>query len=403
VEAHVTAGSRRLPTAFPPESSDSCRSRRTLVAADERKTCGASRSRGTVGTVTERRLRILVVDDDERLRVLLRTTFELVETVVEEVADAEAAREVIARRAPDVIVLDVGLPGMDGVAFARELKGNPRTAGIGVVLLTGGTLTPKDGEDAGASSVIRKPFSPLDLLAAVERAAGSSGTPLMAEAVRVRRDDQLLLYAGDVRRLLEVERRHRRSLERSYRETLGALAIALESRDADTGQHSLRVQRYALELTRACAPELLDDQSVEFGYLLHDIGKVAIPDAILQKPGPLTIEERQVMEQHTVLGAQILAGVGLLDGNGIGIVRHHHERWDGSGYPDGLARTEIPFAARIFAVADAIDAITSNRPYRRAGSWESALDEVALGAGSQFDPTIVRVFLGCHAEVRRAA
>jgi putative nucleotidyltransferase with HDIG domain len=353
--------------------------------------------------MSERRLRILVVDDDERLRVLLRTTFELVETVVEEVGDVEGAREAIDRRMPDVIVLDVHLPGTDGVTFARELKLDARTRGIGIVLLTGGELETQAGEDAGAAAVVRKPFSPLDLLAAVERAAGAAQTPLLAEAVHVRRDDQLLLYAGDVRRLLEVERRHRRSIERSYRETLGALAAALESRDLGTGQHSVRVQRYAVELTKAFAPHLLGDASVEFGYLLHDIGKMGIPDAILQKGGPLTDDERRTMQEHTTYGAQILAGIGLLEGAAISIVRHHHERWDGFGYPDGLAGEAIPLAARIFAVADTVDAITSDRAYRRAGSWASAVEEVERCAGTQFDPSVVAAFRACERSLRRAA
>jgi response regulator RpfG family c-di-GMP phosphodiesterase len=337
-------------------------------------------------------MHILVVDDDPALRVLLRTTFELVETSVDEVADVEEARAAIARRVPDVIVLDVHLPGVDGVTFARSLREEDATRHIGIVLLTGGNLEEHDGRAAGAAAVVRKPFSPLDLLAAVERAAGGTPQALLAEAVETGRDDQLLLYAGDVRRLLEVERRQRRHLERSYRETLGALANALESRDFGTGAHSVRVQRYAWELTGAVAPELLADPSVEFGYLLHDIGKIGIPDHILKKPGPLTRAERLVMETHTTLGAQIVAGVGMLDGNGIGIVRHHHERWDGQGYPNGLRGDAIPLAARIFAVADALDAMTSDRPYRAAGAWEMACGELVAGSGGQFDPAIIEAF-----------
>jgi putative nucleotidyltransferase with HDIG domain len=350
-----------------------------------------------------RRLQILVVDDDPALRVLLRTTFELVEMLFTEVADAEAARAVIELDPPHVVVLDVGLPGLDGLSFARELKSDPRTAGIGIVLLTGSDLDPDAALNAGAACVIKKPFSPIDLLAAVERAGGADSSPLLAAAGEGARDDQLLLYAGDVRRLLEVERRHRRMIERSYRETLGALAVALESRDSGTGEHSVRVQRYARELTRAIDPDLLEDPSVEFGYLLHDIGKVGIPDGILQKPSALTVEERQIMERHTTLGAQILAGVGLLETNGIAVVRHHHERWDGHGYPDGLAGTDIPFPARIFAVADALDAMTSDRPYRAAGPWESAVRELERGAGGQFEPAVVKAFRDHESELRQLA
>jgi putative nucleotidyltransferase with HDIG domain len=226
------------------------------------------------------------------------------------------------------------------------------------------------------------------------------GMPSLAEAGERGRDDQLLLYAGDVRRLLDVERRHRQLIERSYRETLGALAVALESRDSSTGEHSARVQRYARELTRVVAPWLLDDPSVEFGYLLHDIGKVGIPDQILQKPSELTPEEREIMQRHTTLGAQILSGVGLLESNGIAVVRRHHERWDGQGYPDRLAGEDIPLPARIFAVADALDAMTTERPYRAAGSWESAVAELERCSGAQFEPAVVQAFRVCESEMR---
>jgi putative nucleotidyltransferase with HDIG domain len=351
-------------------------------------------------SLANRRLHILVVDDDPALRMLLRTTFELVETSFAGVAGAEEARAAIDRDPPDVIVLDVGLLGQDGLSFARELKADPRTAGIGIVLLTGTDLDPAVAREAGAASVVKKPFSPIELLAAVEGAGGIVSMPSLAEAGERGREDQLLLYAGDVRRLLEVERRHRRMIERSYRETLGALAVALESRDSGTGEHSARVLRYARELTRVIAPGLLDDPSVEFGYLLHDIGKVGIPDGILQKPSALTVEEREIMERHTTLGAQILAGVGMLESNGIAVVRRHHERWDGKGYPDGLAGEDIPLPARIFAVADALDAMTSERPYRAAGSWESAVAELERCAGAQFEPAVVEAFRACEPELR---
>jgi response regulator RpfG family c-di-GMP phosphodiesterase len=337
-------------------------------------------------------MHILVVDDDPALRMLLRTTFEQVETSVDEAGDAAEAAAAIAKRTPDVIVLDVGLPGMDGITFARTLREAPETAAIGIVMLTGADVEEEAGAQAGVAAVVRKPFSPLELLAAVERASGATPAPLISEAVETDRADQLLLYAEDVRRLLEVERRQRKTLERSYRETLGALANALESRDFGTGAHSIRVQRYAWELTAMVAPELLSDPSVEFGYLLHDIGKIGIPDRVLSKPGPLTPDERFLMETHTTLGAQIVAGVGLLDGNGIEIVRHHHERWDGQGYPDGIAGDDIPLSARVFAVADALDAMTSDRPYRPSGDWAAACAEIEAGAGTQFDPAIVAAF-----------
>jgi diguanylate cyclase (GGDEF)-like protein len=340
----------------------------------------------------QRGLRLLVVDDDAALRILLRTTFEVVDIEVEEAESAEEAQDKVSARAPDVVVLDVGMPGMDGLTFCRQLKDDPVTADIGVVLLTGSEgTTEKEAAGCKADALLRKPFSPLELLNCVERIAGGLYEgPFRAEDEPP--EEQLILYAQDLRRLLEVERGQRALIQRAYQETVTALASALESKDTGTGEHSLRVQRYAIELARSIDPALLDDESTEYGFLLHDVGKIGIPDKILQKKGSLKPAERRLLETHTVLGEQLLSGVALLQGQGLRVVRHHHERWDGKGYPDGLQRTEIPLGARVFAVADALDAITSDRPYRRARSWEEAAAEIAREAGGQFDPNVVEAF-----------
>jgi diguanylate cyclase (GGDEF)-like protein len=348
----------------------------------------------------ERGLRLLVVDDDAALRILLRTTFEVVDIEVEEADSAEAAEQKIAARAPDVVVLDVGMPGTDGLTFCRKLKADPSTADIGVVLLTGSDGGTEDAaEECGADAFLRKPFSPLELLNAVERIAGglfegpyrtTSGPP----------EEQLILYAQDLRRLLEVERGQRALIQRAYRETVTALAGALESKDTGTSAHSQRVQRYAIELA-GIEPGLLEDESVEYGFLLHDVGKIGIPDKILLKKSSLSSSERRLVETHTVLGEQLLSGVALLQGQGLQIVRHHHERWDGRGYPDGLGEAEIPLGARIFAVADALDAMTSHRPYRRARSWDAAAAEIVGESGRQFDPRVVEAFCERQERLRR--
>jgi len=300
-----------------------------------------------------------------------------------------------------VLVLDVSMPGMDGLTFCSQLKADPETKHIGVVLLTGsegGTETA--AQDSGADAFLRKPFSPLELLNLVERIAGglyegpfrsSAGPP----------EEQLILYAQDLRRLLEVERGQRAIIQRAYRETVTALAGALETKDLGTGAHSQRVQRYAMELATGLDPELLEDESVEYGFLLHDIGKIGVPDNILQKRGELSPSERRLLQTHTILGQQLLSGVALLQGQGLEIVRHHHERWDGGGYPDGLAETDIPLPARVFAVADALDAMTSDRPYRDARSWEEAEAEILRERGHQFDPRVVEVFQARSRRLRR--
>jgi response regulator RpfG family c-di-GMP phosphodiesterase len=336
----------------------------------------------------------LVVDDDDGLRALLRTTFEAVDVDVDEAADADEARQRIIQSRPDAIVLDVSMPGQNGVSYCAALKGSPATRDIPVVLLTGSGLANETvAEEVGADAFMLKPFSPLELLAVVERLAGGlHGRPYRASGKRLP-DEQLLLYARDLRHLLELERGQRVLLQSAYRETVGALASALESKDTRTGEHSQRVHRYAAELARIVAPSLMDDESVAYGFVLHDIGKIGIPDNILQKPGPLSTPERRVMQTHTVLGEQMLSGVTLLHGGGLEVVRSHHERWDGQGYPDGLSGEEIPMAARVFAVADALDAMTSDRPYRQALSWTDARREIVAQTSLQFDPDVVEAFM----------
>jgi ribonuclease P protein subunit RPR2 len=347
-------------------------------------------------------VRVLLVDDDEGLRALLRMTFDVFEIEVVEAGDAAEARGEIARHRPDVVVLDVLMPGMDGIEFCRELKSDRETRGIGVVLLSGSEGGSRVAADAaGAEAYVPKPFSPLELLAVVERLAGGLyGVPFRAAKRSSSEEEQLLLYARDLRHLLQIERSQRALVQQAYRETVAALASALESKDTGTRAHSQRVQRYAVELARSMDSELADDPSAEYGFLLHDVGKIGIPDKVLQKPGPLDKEERILMQTHTIVGEQMLGGVALLQGVGVSVVRSHHERWDGDGYPDGLAAEQIPLGARIFAVADTLDAITSDRPYRAALPWQTAHDVILDESGAQFDPEVVGAFRACESSLR---
>jgi ribonuclease P protein subunit RPR2 len=337
-------------------------------------------------------MRLLLVDDDERFRTLLRATCEAVEVDVDEAGNAAEATMRIAGRRPDVVVLDVGMPGMDGLAFCRRLKEEAATCEIGVVLLTGLDDVEHVAAAAGADAFLRKPFRPLELLTVVERvAAGHAGLGFRPALARSD-DEQLLLYARDLRHLIELERGQRSLLEAAYAQTVAALTSALEWKDTGTGAHARRVQRYALELARAVDPELAERPSLRYGFLLHDIGKIAIPDEILGKQGALTDDERRMIERHTVLGAQMLGGVAFLERDAVDVVRSHHERWDGRGYPDRLAGDHIPLGARIFAVADTLDAITSRRPYRDAQSWRVARQTILAESGRQFDPAVVAAF-----------
>jgi putative nucleotidyltransferase with HDIG domain len=202
---------------------------------------------------------------------------------------------------------------------------------------------------------------------------------------------QLERYAADLRETFKQERARAHELSRSYMATVRALSNAVEARDAYTGKHAERVTAYGMELARAVDPSLAASPQLEFGFLLHDIGKVAIPDAILYKSGALSSEERALMAQHPVIGAAIVRGIDFL-ADAVVVVRSHHERWDGSGYPDRLAGQDIALSARVFAVADVLDALTTDRPYRPASPLREAREMILAEAGRHFDPGVVEAF-----------
>jgi response regulator RpfG family c-di-GMP phosphodiesterase len=344
---------------------------------------------------TDRR-RILIVDDDAALRLLLRTTFPADEFDVREASSAEEGASLAAFLQPEVVVLDVGLPGRSGLSLSAELRAK-RFGSPTVILLTGADTNATEAREAGAHALLRKPFSPLELIELVDRLPSTDER--LVEAAH-EGAEQLLVYARDVSHLLEVERRQRRLLQQRYRQATTALADALEARDPSTRHHALRVQRYALELTDAIDATLLEDPGLEYGFLLHDIGKIAVPDRILNKPSRLTEAEFRLVRKHPLTGAAILADVAVLQGQGLAVVRSHHERWDGRGYPDGVAGDQVPLAARVFSVADALDAMTSDRPYRRPMPWEDAVDQILAQTGSQFDPKVVASFARREPQLR---
>ena len=211
------------------------------------------------------------------------------------------------------------------------------------------------------------------------------------------KEQQLERYAADLRETFKQERTHAQELRQSYMLTVRALASAVEARDAYTGRHAERVAAYGLELADAFGMRLGDEPEIEFGFLLHDAGKVAVPDAILFKPGRLTSAERLIIEQHPITGSEIVRDIAFL-GAARDVIRHHHERWDGTGYPDRLAGEAIPISARIFAVADTLDALTTARPYRRASTIAQARVIIMQAVGTHFDPAVIEAFKGMSDE-----
>jgi len=238
---------------------------------------------------------------------------------------------------------------------------------------------------AGAFDYLTKPFELAQVEAAVRRALRHHALLVTKRRYEQQLTELVAQRTTELRYALD-------SLADSYRATLQALAAALETRDRETHGHSERVVSFTLRLGHEVGVTDIDLCALEFGALLHDIGKIGIPDAILRKPAALNEGEWERMRQHPSLGAQILAGIEFLTG-AARVVAQHHERWDGTGYPHGLVGAEIDLNARIFAVADAFDAITSDRVYRAGRSYEAAVRELKQEAGRQFDPEVVAAFL----------
>jgi len=337
---------------------------------------------------------VLVIDDDRLLCELIRTTFELEGFEVDVAYDVIEAERVLVESRPDAILLDIGLPGIDGIFYLERLRETPQTRKIPIVAISGSEEAGRAARAAGAEAFLRKPFSPLELIALV--------TPLMQQIGLELVDSHTdVVDVADLNRLIEIGRRQHQLLTEAYAQTVAVLASALESRDFGTSRHSRRVTSYATRLTLEVAPALLDDPSLEWGFLLHDVGKIGIPDGILLKPGRLTTAERRRMQEHAELGERLLAHVPLLNQEGARVIRSHHERWDGNGYPDMLSEESIPVGARIFALVDTLDAMTDERPYRASVSWDAAAEEIRNCRGSHFDPDVVDGFEACEPDLYR--
>ncbi|HEX6587710.1 MAG TPA: HD domain-containing phosphohydrolase [Longimicrobiales bacterium] len=281
----------------------------------------------------------------------------------------------------DLVVTDVFMPGMSGLQLIQRLKQHDPSLQIIVMTAQTEVETAVEALRLNADDYLLKPFDIEQLTHSVARSI--EHRRLLVENQEYRRD-------LEQRVKLQAER-----LEEFYLAGIRSLVTALEAKDARTRGHSDRVTYYAVEIGRGI--EGVSMQSLAAGSQLHDIGKIGTRDDVLTKPGALTRAEREHIQQHPVIGVRILAPI-LDDQVALDIVRNHHERWDGRGYPDGLAGSDIPFAARIVAVADTLDAITSPRAYRPARSWDEALAEIAAERGTQFDPDVVEVCLKTLAE-----
>ncbi|MBI3025686.1 MAG: response regulator [Candidatus Tectomicrobia bacterium] len=339
--------------------------------------------------------RILIVDDEpEHIQFLERY-------LRSQGHETEAARdgfEALAKVKVDVdlVLLDIRMPRMDGFEVARRIRADPAHLDLPIVMVTG--LGNKDDRlravEAGANDFISKP---VDLVELHVRTASLLKLKEARDIIR-RRKDELESAVADrtqsLRHALHEVADARRETYEAHLDTIRRLAVVAEHKDPDTAQHIQRVREYSSFLAQGMGLPPGEVELIEHAAPMHDVGKIIVPESILLKPGRLTEDEWRVMRQHTVAGAGILGGSGsklLQTGEVIAI--SHHEKWDGSGYPNGASEGSIPIAGRIVAVADVFDALTSERPYKRAYSFQETIDTMMAERGVHFDPAVLDIFL----------
>lgn len=345
--------------------------------------------------------RIMIVDDAEESRALLAEMVESMGYESETFADGFEALAGV-KLGFDLILSDAKMPGMDGFELVRRLKEQDDYKDIPIIMVTG-LNSKKDrlrAVDAGADDFIGKPVSRIELQV---RLKSLLRTKKARDELKKRRDEleqTVQERTQELRNSLHQMAEARRVAHDAYMETLHRLAVAAEYRDECTGAHVTRVGEYCSLLGSELHLAPREVELLKGAAPIHDVGKIGVPDAILLKPDKLTAEEWERMKAHTTIGARILAGSesDILK-TGEVIARTHHEKWDGSGYPEGLPGEGIPLYGRICAVADVFDALTSDRPYRDALEPDEALDIMTAGRETQFDPQLLDVFIDCKPQV----
>lgn len=307
--------------------------------------------------------KILLAEDDDILRNMTRTVLEINGFEVFAYPDGERALESFSEVCPDLVVSDINMPKLDGFGLLDAVRRLPNGTVIPFLFLSAQSERDDitEARRLGADDLLSKPFEPVDLITAVQ--------------ARLER-----------RRMIELF-----DTRQAHLQTITLLANVIEARDPYTRGHVERVQQFALELGKALNWPATTLATLEYGALLHDVGKIVIPEAILNKPGQLTPEEMSVIKSHTVAGAHIIQGVSHLK-EARPYILYHHERWDGRGYPEGLQGESIPPEGRLLAIVDVYDALTSDRPYHKEMPAIEVLSFLRSGSGKHFDPVMVELF-----------
>lgn len=334
--------------------------------------------------------RILIVDEEVIIREILVRKLSTVGYTCDCCEGGADALRRLSSQEYDLLLADVMMPGMNGVALLEEAL--RRRPDIAVVLVTSvvDIELAVNSLKVGAYDYITKPFSLEEVSISVSRALEKRRLLIENRNYRRTLEEQVASRTQQLEEALDV-------LQHTYHSTLMALGTALDSRDADTDGHSLRVTLYTTRLARLLGLQEQDLRVIQQGAVLHDIGKIGLPDNLLRKPSPLSESEWVLMRKHPVIGHRILSGIKFLQG-AAELVLHHHERYDGTGYPSGLKGEEISLGARVFAVADALDCMTSSRPYQSPTSFESAREGIVRGKGTRFDPKVIEAFLSVPIE-----
>lgn len=335
--------------------------------------------------------RVLAVDDEPAAVKLLSIILAPPAFRCATACSAEEALVALQRQPFDAVISDLQMPGLSGMELLLEVRHkHPHMA----FLVTTGVDDVDVGVKAmrsGADDYLLKPLRESAVVASLENALHKRRLEQEVESYRQHLEEMVAERTRQLRAALE-------QVEQSYEDTLQSLGAAIDLRDNETEGHSQRVCRYSLEIARAMGWQDKQLGTLARGAYLHDIGKLGVPDGILLKRGPLTPEERKIMQRHAQIGFDLVKDIPFL-ADATDVVLMHHERFDGTGYPQGLKGEAIPLSARIFAIADTLDAVTSERPYQRASSFDFARDRIRQLSGTAFDPKVVDVFLGIREDV----
>lgn len=339
----------------------------------------------TITSARSTETRVLIVDDELHARKVLATMLAEGGVQCKTAACAEEALRILDGEPVDAMLVDLQMPTMSGMELLIKLR--PRYPAMAFLMATGvddirvGIEAMKNGAD----DYLVKPLQLEVVIASLERALKKKRLEQEVENYRRHLEEMV----GKRTEQLKSALLH---IQRSYEDTLEALGAAIDLRDSQTAGHSKRVAVYSIKIAKELGTAEEELKTIARGAWLHDIGKLATPDAILLKPGALTQEEWRIMKRHAEIGYDLVKRIPFL-ADAAEIIWTHHERWDGSGYPRGLKGTGIPLGARVFAVADTVDAMTSDRPYRSALSFEDAQEEISIGAGRRYDSQVVSAFL----------